>query len=202
MLDIGSGNQPCRFATVLADMNVDDNRQRSDHGLKRDDRPFYQCNVESLPFKDKQFDYVIASHVMEHVNDPRKACMELQRVARKGYIETPSPFLEQGYWVATDGKSHWEWHQWYAWNPSQSVHAAHTREIGKKLIFQREDPKQFDDSVRHSHLMRLMMQDIRAHFSKDGTNNDYVNKIMAMFTPNTHATILHWQDSFEVEVWR
>ena len=52
--------------------------------------------VESLPFQSRSFDYVYASHVLEHVNHPLKASTEIIRVGSAGYIETPSPLLEQG----------------------------------------------------------------------------------------------------------
>jgi len=48
-----------------------------------------------LPFKDKAFDFVIASHVLEHTPDPEKFLTELQRVAHAGYIETPDAFMER-----------------------------------------------------------------------------------------------------------
>lgn len=200
VLDVGSGNQPTPMSTVLLDLYLRDDSHRSEHPLKLDERPFINASVEYLPFKDKAFDYVIASHVLEHVDDPVRACKEIQRVGKRGYVECPSPFLEQGYWVATDGKSHWEKHKWYCWNPSQSVRAAEKREISRKLIFQRKNPKDFDDDSRFGHVIRLMLQDIRAHFSKDGTDNERVNWIMGQFTPSLHATILHWEGNFEVEV--
>jgi uncharacterized protein YbaR (Trm112 family) len=51
--------------------------------------------VENLPFRDKAFDFVIASHVLEHSLDPERFIAELQRVARAGYIETPDAFMER-----------------------------------------------------------------------------------------------------------
>jgi SAM-dependent methyltransferase len=42
-----------------------------------------------LPFADCFFDYVICSHVLEHVPDPAAVIGELTRVARAGYIEVP-----------------------------------------------------------------------------------------------------------------
>ena len=38
---------------------------------------------DNLPFKNKSFDFVISSHVIEHFYDPMKAIKEWQRVARK-----------------------------------------------------------------------------------------------------------------------
>ncbi len=48
----------------------------------------------SMPFEDKQFDFVIASHIGEHIDDPVVFCSELRRVAKSGYIETPGPLTE------------------------------------------------------------------------------------------------------------
>ena len=45
---------------------------------------------EKLPFKDKEFDFVIASHVVEHVEDISYFLSELSRVGKKGYIEVPT----------------------------------------------------------------------------------------------------------------
>jgi len=200
VLDVGSGPNPNPFATVLCDLYIDSDAQRSNNPLKTDNKPLVCASIEALPFRDKAFNFVSACHVLEHTDHPDKACKELMRVASRGYIETPCPWLEQGYWVATEGKSHWEYHKWYVWNPDQSVNAAYTREIGRKLIFERKDPLQFDGENRFGHTIRMMMEDIREHFSKGKTNNDRVNYIMAQFTPSLHATIFQWKDSFEVEV--
>jgi len=49
-----------------------------------------QYNGKSLPFDDESFDLVYASHVVEHVPDPRGFISELSRVAKKAiYIEVP-----------------------------------------------------------------------------------------------------------------
>ena len=42
--------------------------------------------AESLPFKDKSFDYVTCCHTLEHVKDLSKAVSELKRVARKKVV--------------------------------------------------------------------------------------------------------------------
>lgn len=43
-----------------------------------------------MPFADKEFDFVYCSHVLEHTHNPEKACKELMRIAKRGYIETPT----------------------------------------------------------------------------------------------------------------
>ena len=44
---------------------------------------------QKLPFKDKEFDYVICAHVIEHVNDPIMFKSEIERIGKAGYIELP-----------------------------------------------------------------------------------------------------------------
>jgi len=48
-----------------------------------------------FPFEDNEFDYVIASHVLEHTPDPQGFMAEVFRVgAGRGYIEFPLPPYE------------------------------------------------------------------------------------------------------------
>lgn len=44
----------------------------------------YKCDVQKLPFHDKVFDLVICNHVLEHVNDDKRAMSEILRVMKPG----------------------------------------------------------------------------------------------------------------------
>ena len=46
-------------------------------------------DINDIPYPDKYFGAVIASHVIEHVNDPDKALSEMHRVANKVYAIVP-----------------------------------------------------------------------------------------------------------------
>ncbi len=89
VLDIGSGQYPFPYATHLADLYESDTTHRAEP-LVRGDLPFEVCDIERLPYKDHEFDFVYCSHVLEHVKDPARACEELMRVGRRGFIETPT----------------------------------------------------------------------------------------------------------------
>lgn len=93
VLEVGSGGNPYYRSNVLLDA-YEVTRQRHFEPLIKD-RPTVLGFVESLPFKDKAFDFVIASHVLEHSADPGKFLSELERVSRAGYIETPDAFMER-----------------------------------------------------------------------------------------------------------
>jgi len=207
VLDVGSGNNPKPVATILLDLYLADSSHRSFEPLKRDERPFINATVEALPFRDKSVDYIIANHILEHVDDPEKACRELQRVAKRGYIECPSPFLEQGYYIVSRGQSYWMKHKWYVWNPSQSPYAAERREIHHLLIFQKRSDNKYC-TCRFAHIIHQFYEDMKAHaelfkerFRAESESN-IVDKIMGLFTPSVHHTIFHWNHHFEVLVLR
>ena len=46
-------------------------------------------NIYNLPFEDKQFDNVLCSHTIEHVDDPEQFNKELQRVGNKVTLVVP-----------------------------------------------------------------------------------------------------------------
>ena len=82
ILDVGCGYRAHHKANVLADV-----QDLSKHYSKR---KFIKINEKKLPFKDKEFDFVIASHVIEHVEDFEFFIKELERISSRGYIELPT----------------------------------------------------------------------------------------------------------------
>ena len=94
ILDLGSGAFPNPGADILCDGSLEDSRHR--HGLAVVvDRPMVVARAEALPFRTGAFAYLVASHIAEHVEDPDGFCGEIARVARAGYIETPSPLADR-----------------------------------------------------------------------------------------------------------
>ena len=92
VLDIGSGHKPFPLATHLADIAIDDdNYGRGGTKFKYErGKPVFECELENTSFENQEFDFVYCSHVLEHSHDPEKACKELMRIGKRGYIETPS----------------------------------------------------------------------------------------------------------------
>ena len=97
ILDLGSGNHPAPFATHLIDLFVENNFHRGGEGIVKDSRPLIVADIERLPFKDKEFDFVYCSHVLEHVHNPKQACQEIIRIGKRGYIETPTRLSDMLY---------------------------------------------------------------------------------------------------------
>ncbi len=82
ILDIGCGYRAHKNASVLADVQDFSNFYK--------EKKFVQIKEKDLPFKDKEFDFVVASHVIEHVEDFEFFIKELERITSKGYIELPT----------------------------------------------------------------------------------------------------------------
>ncbi len=82
VLDIGCGYTANEYATTICDI------QDLSHFYK--DKNFVKLDGNRLPFEDNHFDFVIASHVLEHVEDYKFFINELERVSSKGYIELPT----------------------------------------------------------------------------------------------------------------
>ena len=61
---------------------------------------------------DKAFDFVVCSHTLEDVRDPLFVCNQLQRVAKAGYIESPSKFRECAKAAFNNVIAGWEHHRW------------------------------------------------------------------------------------------
>ena len=82
ILDVGCGYRPNPYATTIADIQ--------DFSKLYKEKNFVRLTGKKLPFKDKEFDFVIASHVIEHVEDFEFFINELERISSRGYIELPT----------------------------------------------------------------------------------------------------------------
>jgi len=82
ILDIGCGYRAHYKASTIADVQDFSNYYKN--------KKFIQIKEKKLPFEDNEFDFVIASHVIEHVNDFQFFIKEIERISSKGYIELPT----------------------------------------------------------------------------------------------------------------
>ena len=99
ILDIGCGYNANKFAKVVCDIQDLSNYYQ--------DKEFIRLTEKKLPFKDKEFDFVVASHVIEHVQDVDFFIKEIERVSKKGYIELPT-MLEDN--LVFENKNDHIWH--------------------------------------------------------------------------------------------
>ena len=172
VLDLGSGGEPFPYATHLVDLYPEETQHRY-NPLKTDDKIFLKADIMHLPFEDKSFDYVYCSHVLEHVDDPAKACAEILRVGKRGYIEVPTRMSDILFNFAKIPN----FHRW------------HVQALGNSLIFQ--EYQDFERVDTHcSDFYDLM------HSQKE-------NPVRAMYRShkNLFVHMFHWNNSFDYYVF-
>jgi SAM-dependent methyltransferase len=125
VLDIGNGGYPFPYATVLADRFLEKSPFRHER-LVTENKPFVLADIHDLAFPDKAFDFIYCSHVLEVVENPLRACKEIMRVGKRGYIETP-----------TLGKD-----ALFAW--ARNMQKWHVVSIGQNLCFFEYSERQLD----------------------------------------------------------
>ena len=179
VLDVGSGNIPFPLATHLADLSPDDDHYgRAGAPLKRiDGKPLYVCDIENLNcFADKEFDFVYCSHVLEHVRNPERACSELSRIGKRGYIETP-----------TRGKDLWL-------NTAKiSNHLWSVESYQSKLVFTEYRPEE-TEGLQNDLLMKM-------HVRPETPREKALTSLLYLKADLVN-TMLLWEDKLECEVRR
>jgi hypothetical protein len=95
VLDVGSGHNPNRRANILLERELDASIHRSGaRAAIPAGKQLVIGDAQQMPFKTAGFDFIIASHIAEHIPQPALFLAEMERVGRQGYIETPGPLSE------------------------------------------------------------------------------------------------------------
>ncbi len=101
VLEIGPGSHPHPRSDVLLEKIFENKkiakRQRGLTPEIKTDKKIIYYDGGKFPFSDKEFDYVICSHVIEHVIDVELFLEELFRIAKKGYLEYPLVYYDYIY---------------------------------------------------------------------------------------------------------
>lgn len=176
VLDIGSGHLPFPLATHLADISLaNGNIGRAGAPFKyQDGKPVFECSVENTPFRDKEFDFVYCSHVLEHSPNPAKACKELMRIAKRGYIETP-----------TKGKDV------FLNTAKSSNHCNYVELNNDVLTFYKYQPWEIDGL--HNDIL------LKMHVQPETEREKAFSALLYLF-PRSINTMLLWKDDFKYQV--
>lgn len=116
VLEIGPGTVPFARADVFVDFVDVDTVPK--HKL-------IKCDVanDPLPFPDKSFDFVVCRHTLEDMWNPFPICAEMSRVAKAGYVETPSPLAElcRGVDGSAPPYRGYHHHRFVVWNDGEEL---------------------------------------------------------------------------------
>jgi len=145
VLDIGCGYTAHKNATVVCDVQDLSNIYK--------EKDFVKLTSNILPFKDKEFDFVIASHVIEHVKDVEIFIKELQRVSSKGYIELPTKLEDN---LVFENKKDHLWHMEFDDDKNQLIISKKTQFLEPVLTV--SSAKKFLKYFRQSLVLELFWE--------------------------------------------
>ena len=102
ILDIGCNLAAVEYAQTVADI------EDFSKFYQEKNKEFILIKNKTLPFKDNEFDFVYASHVIEHIDDVSFFISELKRISKQGYIELPS-LLEDNLVLSKNSSEDHKW---------------------------------------------------------------------------------------------
>jgi len=146
ILDIGCGYTANKFATTIADIQ--------DLKSFYKEKKFIHIVDKKLPFKENEFDFVISSHVIEHVNDLNFFINEIQRISKKGYIELPSRLADN--LVFENLKDH-KW--WFVFDDIQNKLICSKKNQILEPFLNVSTAKIFEKNFRESFIIELYWED-------------------------------------------
>ena len=164
ILDIGCGFTANKYATEIADAQ--------DLSSFYKNKKFNKINKKVLPFKDKEFDFIIASHVIEHVEDFEFFIKELERISNKGYIELPTRLGDN--LVFENLKDHiW----WFVYNDKKNEIVASQKNQLIEPFLNVSTAKKLEQVFRESLVIELEWEDTIEYVINDSIKNINFEKI-------------------------
>ena len=145
ILDIGCGYTANKYATTISDVQDFSNFYK--------DKNFVKIEGKKLPFKDKEFDFVIASHVIEHVEDFEFFIQELERIAFKGYIELPTRLGDN---LVFENVTDHIW--WFIFDDIENILLASRRKQCISPFLSVSSSKKFDSMFRESMVLEILWE--------------------------------------------
>lgn len=121
VLHVGGGRQPFRRANFVLD-NVSYNDREFNNSWVHTIPEHYSSStwiqqpIEQTPwpFEDEEFDYVLIDSALVCTRDPIAVCNEMERVAKRGYVEVPSVTTEHLRGICEEKYTGYPTHRWIA----------------------------------------------------------------------------------------
>ena len=164
VVDIGCGYSANKNASVIADIQDLSNFYKG--------KNFIKISEKKLPFKDKEFDFVIASHVIEHVEDFEFFVKELERISTKGYIELPTRLADN---LVFENKNDHIW--WFSYNDVTNQVIASKRNQLMDPFITVSMGKLFEKIFRESFVLELAWEEKIDYKIYNQIRHDDINKI-------------------------
>jgi SAM-dependent methyltransferase len=139
VLEIGPGKIPFSKATDFCGWTMEEKGRLNNYKIA-------DASTEMLPYQNKEFDFIYCRHVIEDLWNPVHALKEISRIAKEGYIETPSALCEMTKdvdggekYVPYRGYNH---HRYIIWNDDGVLNILPKFPIVEHINFKEEEKLQ------------------------------------------------------------
>ena len=175
VIDVGGGHRPFWRADLVLEKYPFDQNLHRDQPMRFPRVPVIKADALAMPIQNSGCDLVFASHIIEHLPDPKRFLDEIKRCSPWVYLEFPSRNREL--------MLSWSFHQWLV--------EAH----GNVLKFYRNDlPQLFGPFFHEEHDAALGAWSEARHEKLNASLYCRSDEIECEF-PNETATELVLQDS-------
>lgn len=104
VIDIGGGHRPFWRADLVLEKHPFDSSLHRTDAMPFFRVPVIKAEATAIPIPDGGCDLIFASHIIEHLPDPRRFIAEIKRCSQRVYLEFPSRYRELMY--------AWSFHEW------------------------------------------------------------------------------------------
>ena len=169
VIDIGCGYTAHEKANYVADV-------QDFSKFYQNKNKFIKIENKILPFKDKEFDFVIASHVIEHVEDFGFFINELERISNQGYIELPTRLGDN---LIFENTTDHIW--WFVFDDNEKKLLATKRKQTLEPFLSVATGRKLTESFRESLVTELIWK-YKINFCLDNSINNNTQKKISFLT--------------------
>ena len=120
VLELGPGAKPLAKATHFCGWSNQEKEKLNNYEV-------VDFSKDKFPYKDKEFDFIYARHVLEDLYNPFHCMDEMSRIGKAGFIECPSPIAEvckdvenwKDFVKEEDKLRGYQHHPYFVWNDGQ-----------------------------------------------------------------------------------
>jgi predicted SAM-dependent methyltransferase len=173
VLELGPGQVPFEKANHFCGHSEEEKSRFKNYSM---------CDFSSqvFPYKDKEFDFVYARHVVEDLYNPKHFLKECKRIAKAGYFETPSPLVETSKYIEGDKSEHKGYHHHfsYVWSRFKEINLLHKYPISEYVDVKLSSNQFLDDKFMWNNYFLWEDDFLITHYEHEknfNTIKDYPN---------------------------
>ena len=196
VLELGPGQVPFEKATHFCGHSEEAKSRFKNYSM---------CDFSSqvFPYKDKEFDFVYARHVVEDLYNPKHFLKECKRIAKAGYFETPSPLVETSKYIEGDKSEHKGYHHHfsYVWSRFKEINLLHKYPISEYVDVKLSSNQFLDDKFMWNNYFLWQDDFLITHFEHEknfNTIKDYPNLIVKAVNEGIYNSLRFKQEVLNV----